>query len=86
MKPANQMARVLRESTELVVGPLTKVLMTMLLLVICVLMGNKIKAGRGWGNPGKGYLEEKPKNVRKVRLWVKTHSWNPMVSHRRNCL
>ena len=39
----------MKESTELVFGPLMNVLIAMLLLVVYVLMGHKVTTGRGWG-------------------------------------
>ncbi|GFZ11399.1 hypothetical protein Acr_22g0007970 [Actinidia rufa] len=53
------MARILKESTEIVFGPLTNILMAMLLLVIYVLMGRKLMADRGWDKKsGEGSSRE----------------------------
>ena len=62
--------------------------MAMLLLAVCVLMGHKVTADRGWGRKVvKGHRGEEVRgNEKEEQLWVKTYNQNPIVSHRRNYL
>ena len=48
------MARILKESLEIVVDPLMSILMGILLMFFCILMGQKMRASRGWGRSGEG--------------------------------
>ena len=82
------MARVLKETTEIIFGPLTNVLMGMILLAIYILMDCKVTSGRRWGKKfgerSSRVGSTKKKNEEKLR--VTTHSQNPTMSHRRNYL
>ena len=56
----------MKEFTKLVFGPLTSILMGMILLAICVLMGHKVTTDRGWGKKsGEGSSRGKSTEKRK---------------------
>ena len=64
------MARILKESSKIVMDPLMSILMGILLMAFCILMGQKMRASRGWGRSGEGSSRGRETKKQKIGKMV----------------